>query len=225
MSASSGSPAAAEYDAWYRTPRGSWIGALEYRLLHRLLAPAAGATLLDVDCGTGYFTRRFAREASLGVTGVDPNREWLDFARAQAGPCEIYTEGNALALPFVDASFDYALSVTALCFVADQRRALQEMLRVTRRRSALGLLNRHSVLYWQKGRAGGKGAYRSAHWHTLDEIADLLHGAPVANVLIRTSVFIPSGGGLARFIERHTPAGCPWGAFIAVAGSVASERP
>jgi hypothetical protein len=30
------------------------------------------------------------------------------------------------------------------------------MVRVTRRRIALGLLNRHSLLYWQKGRQGGR---------------------------------------------------------------------
>lgn len=34
---------AEEYDAWYRTPRGAWIGEVEYRLIRRLLAPARGA--------------------------------------------------------------------------------------------------------------------------------------------------------------------------------------
>jgi 2-polyprenyl-3-methyl-5-hydroxy-6-metoxy-1,4-benzoquinol methylase len=53
---------AAEYDAWYRTPRGEWIGETEYRLLGKLLAARPHETLIDVGCGTGYFTRRFALE-------------------------------------------------------------------------------------------------------------------------------------------------------------------
>lgn len=47
----------ADYDAWYDTPRGRWIGETEYALATRGLAPQANGTLLDVGCGTGWFTR------------------------------------------------------------------------------------------------------------------------------------------------------------------------
>ena len=33
----------ADYDAWYATPRGRWIGETEYALAARLLAPQAAA--------------------------------------------------------------------------------------------------------------------------------------------------------------------------------------
>jgi SAM-dependent methyltransferase len=210
---------AATYDAWYRTPRGGWIGDVEYRLLHRMLAPAPDATLLDVGCGTGYFTRRFARDAGLHVTGLDPNREWLDYARAQGGPNEAYIAGDARELPFPDASFDFVVSVTALCFIHDERRALREITRVARTRFALGLLNRNSLLYGQKGRDGGTGAYRGAHWHTLGEVQELLRGLAVRDARIRTTVFIPSGNAFARVLERLAPNMLPWGAFMAVAGA------
>lgn len=210
---------AAEYDAWYQTARGAWIGDTEYRLLHRMLAPSPGDTLLDVGCGTGYFTRRFARDARLRVTGLDPNREWLDYARAHGSPNETYVTGDARELPFPDASFDCVVSITALCFIQDQRRALQELTRVTRKRFALGLLNRHSMLYRQKGRGGGTGAYRGAHWHTLSEVHDLLRDLAVRDALIRTAVFAPSAGAIAGVIERLAPNALPWGAFIAVAGT------
>ncbi|MBI3918343.1 MAG: class I SAM-dependent methyltransferase, partial [Betaproteobacteria bacterium] len=72
-----------QYDAWYRTPRGRWIGENEHRLLEALLAPAPGESLLDVGCGTGYFTRKFARR-ELPVTGVDLDPAMLDFARRHA---------------------------------------------------------------------------------------------------------------------------------------------
>jgi hypothetical protein len=52
-------------DSWYRTPRGKWIGGTEFRLLRALLRPERCESLLDVGCGTGHFTRRFALDLGL----------------------------------------------------------------------------------------------------------------------------------------------------------------
>ena len=60
-----------QYDSWYYTARGRWIGETEFRLIMGLLEPESGARILDVGCGTGYFTRRFAGEG-YDVTGLDP---------------------------------------------------------------------------------------------------------------------------------------------------------
>ncbi len=211
-----------EYDDWYQTPRGRWIGETEYQLLHTLLAPAAGERLLDVGCGTGYFSRRFARAGST-VTGVDADPAMLRVAQARAGRGERYLAGDARALPFPDRSFDLAISVTALCFIPEQRQALAEILRVTRRSFAIGLLNRHSLLYLQKGRGGGRGAYRGAHWHTAAEVRALLAGLPVQNVTLRTAVLIPTGSRLARLGERFLGGRIPGGAFLVVGGDVYRE--
>ena len=148
---------ASAYDAWYHTPRGAWIGDIEFGLLRRLLQPEAGKSLLDVGCGTGYFTRRFAGESSLRVGGLDPDKSALDYARAQGTGTERYCAGTAVSLPFGNRSFDLSISVTALCFVDDARRAVGEIVRVTRNRFAIGLLNRYSLLYLQKGRKSGSG--------------------------------------------------------------------
>lgn len=72
-----------KYDRWYRTPRGAWIGRLEYGLLRRLLKPQPHESVLDVGCGTGYFTRCFARDQAAGVVGVDPDAE-VAFVREMA---------------------------------------------------------------------------------------------------------------------------------------------
>jgi len=209
-----------QYDAWYRTPRGAWIGDAEFRLLVRLLRPQRGETLLDVGCGTGYFTRRFAREAGLRATGVDPNPQWLAYARGLAQPGERFIEGRAEQLPFADRSFEVTASVTALCFIAEQRQALREMLRVTRRRVVLGLLNERSLLYLREGRDGGVGGYRGVHWHTASEVRELFAALPARDLVLRCAVFLPGGGGLARLIEQALPPSFLVGGFLAVVADV-----
>jgi len=207
------------YDAWYSTPRGRWIADSEYALLGALLAAEPEGSLLDVGCGTGHFTRRFARDLRGRVVGLDPKESWLAYARAHLAGAERYLAGRAEALPFPDKSFDYAVSVTALCFVADTRRALREILRVTRRRFVLGLLNRRSLLYLQKGRGGGRGGYRGAQWHTAAEVRALFASLPVENLDLRTAVIVPRGGAGARTLERCVPGRFPFGGFLAVAGT------
>jgi SAM-dependent methyltransferase len=176
-----------------------------------------GESVLDVGCGTGYFTRRFAQLSDLTVTGLDPNIEWLRYGRAHLAGGESYTAGRAESLPFADRSFDCAVAVTSFCFIEAQRTALGEMARVTRRRVALGLLNRRSILYLQKGRHGGTGSYRGARWHSAGEARHLLAGLPLTNVALKSALFFPGGGALAERMEDALPAALPLGAFLAVA--------
>jgi len=184
-----------------------------------MLKASPGETLLDVGCGTGYFTRRFGQDSALQVTGIDPDRDAIAYARAHACGAEPYLVCDARDLPFPDASFDFTLSVTALCFIEDQRRALREMLRVARKGFALGLLNRHSLLHVQKGKGRGSGAYHGAHWHTISELRDIFASLGVQEMQIRTAVFLPSANLTARLVEQLCPHVVPWGGFIAVAGT------
>ena len=202
-----------QYDAWYYTPRGGWIGETEFRLILDLLEPDPGARILDVGCGTGYFTRRFAARG-YAVTGVDSDAAMLAFARAHRMGAEEYLLGDARRLPFSDGEFDYCVSITALCFIPDERPALAEMARVCRRGLALGLLNRRSLLYQQKGRAGGRGAYRGARWHTPAQARALLEALPLSLHRVRTAIYLPSGGALARRVEAALSV-LPFGGFIA----------
>ncbi|MCK9382301.1 MAG: methyltransferase domain-containing protein [Sulfuritalea sp.] len=211
------------YEAWYDSPRGRWIGTVEYALLRSLLRPEPGSSLLDIGCGTGHFTRAFARDVRGHVLGLDPNRDWLDYARTHAAAGEQYVAGLAESLPFPDRSFDYTVSVTALCFVERQQQALRELVRVTRRRFALGLLNRHSLLYLQKGRGGGTGAYQGAHWHTPAEIRTLFAPLPVCNLRLRTAIVLPHGTALGRAVERYWPQSILLGGFLVVSGDL-TER-
>lgn len=213
-----------EYDAWYDSPRGRWIGDVEFELLCRHLDTNPGTSLLDVGCGTGWFTRRLAA-AGFEMTGLDVDANALDFARQRSDHGISYVEGNACRLPFPDQSFDQVISITALCFVADWPLAMAEIVRVTRRRFVLGLLNRHSLLWLDKDRGGGKGAYQGAHWHTRRELDEVLKKLPVEHVHFSTAIFLPSGTDFAQVVERTLPNSLPWGAFLVVSGYVANGRP
>ena len=210
---------AEDYEAWYQTPRGQWIAQTEYEAIRQHLDRHPGETLLDIGCGTGQFTRRFAEDNGL-VVGLDVNVSWLRFAAEKKARSEIYLGGDATRLPLADRSVDLSVSIAALCFVADRRRAIEELLRVTRRRFALGLLNRHSPLYLAKGVHGGKGAYRGAHWDTADEARRLFDGLPVRNIRLQSVVALAGGGFCARALEQRLPGRWPWGAFLIISADV-----
>lgn len=208
---------AAQYDTWYASKRGAWIGQVEYQLLLQLLQPQAGESLLDVGCGTGWFTRRFAQIAELQVTGIDIDQQSLNYAR-QHDPYSHYLQGDAQSLPFADKSFDCSVSVTALCFIDNWPLAIKEMIRVTRSRFVIALLNRNSLLWREKGQDGGQGGYRGAHWHSIDELRPVLDTLPAKQVKYHSAVFLPSGSIEARQAEALLSNDLDWGSFLVVSG-------
>ena len=205
-----------EYDAWYDTSRGQWIGEREWAMVRDALQLQASDGVLDVGCGTGWFTRRAAGVAAR-VVGLDIDPAPLDFARRRSARAE-YLLGDATALPFPDATFDKVMSVAALCFVSDWSKALAEIVRVSRDRFAIGLLNRTSLLHLRKGRHGGSGAYSGAHWHTRAELRTALDNLPVLTLKITYGLFDPSGSHLAQALERAVPGWLPLGSFLLVSG-------
>ncbi len=202
------------YEAWYHTPRGRWISDCEFGLLQDLLGPKEGGSLLDVGCGTGHFSRRFAR-AGLSVTGIDPDLQAIDFAAQQDGDIR-FLLGSAVNLPFPADCFDHTVAITSLCFIDHPLEALQEIWRVTRHTLVLGLLNRQSLLYRQKH---GRGSYREARWDTVKEVQQgwipMLTPAP-AEARILSAVFSPQGNMLGRWAEALLPNQLPLGGFVAV---------
>ncbi|MDH3947644.1 MAG: class I SAM-dependent methyltransferase [Gammaproteobacteria bacterium] len=202
-----------EYEAWYHTARGKWIAGIEWKLLLDLLQPSVGDTLLDVGCGTGYFSRRFAN-TGLSVTALDPNKATLTYACQQDGGIN-YLQANALSLPFSNDSFDYVSAITSLCFVEPPEQALREMWRVTRRGLLLGVLNKHSLLYWQKRHSK---SYAGARWDritTVKKWAENLEPEPY-NISVSNGVLVAGSGKLSRLVERTLGSLLPFGAFIAM---------
>jgi 2-polyprenyl-6-hydroxyphenyl methylase/3-demethylubiquinone-9 3-methyltransferase len=101
-------------------------------LLDRLGLDPASLTLLDVGCGGGLLSERFA---SLGctVTGIDRSIPTLAAARAHAeesGLAIHYLEGRAESLPFDEWRFDVVCCCDVLEHVDDLDRVVCEISRV-----------------------------------------------------------------------------------------------
>ena len=95
---------AQDYEAWYHTTRGRWIGDVEFDLLKRMLRLEKGESLLDVGCGTGYFTRRFAAESELRVVGLDPNLTWWSLRGPATGRKQTIVQAERRACHFPRAA-------------------------------------------------------------------------------------------------------------------------
>jgi SAM-dependent methyltransferase len=140
---------AQHYDDWFRKDTGTLALAIEKQTLLRVWSPRPGQRLLEVGCGTGLFAEWFA-DQGLQVTGLDPSPPMLDQARRRL-PARISLEqGVAEELPYPDNHFDMVALITTLEFVNDPLQALQEACRVAREKVILGVLNKYSLITWQR---------------------------------------------------------------------------
>jgi ubiquinone/menaquinone biosynthesis C-methylase UbiE len=90
-----------------------------------------GDRVLEVGCGTGCDLLQFAKHGAQ-ATGVDFTPAHLELARQRVGNAAKVVEGDATALPFADASFDYVYSHGVIHHCSEPRKASQEILRVLR---------------------------------------------------------------------------------------------
>jgi SAM-dependent methyltransferase len=91
----------------------------------------AGALLVDVGGGPGYFADAFTA-AGLRYLGVEPDPSEMHAGPAVAGSSGAFVRASGMALPFADASVDICLSSNVAEHVAQPWRLGAEMLRVTR---------------------------------------------------------------------------------------------
>lgn len=141
-----------------------------------------GMRAVDIACGSGALTRELARRVGPAgsVEGVDLSPAMLRAAERRevttGAALPAYRRGDALRLPFADASADAATIAFGLRNVSDYRRAIDEMRRVTRPGGRVvvleiatprGRLGRFATATWFEGVVpllgrllGGGAAYR-----------------------------------------------------------------
>ncbi|HWN12106.1 MAG TPA: bifunctional demethylmenaquinone methyltransferase/2-methoxy-6-polyprenyl-1,4-benzoquinol methylase UbiE [Pyrinomonadaceae bacterium] len=97
--------------------------------------PSGAGRILDVACGTGDLSLTIAGDGKAQVVGLDFCRPMLEIASAKSskrGANIPFIEGDALALPFRDRSFDGVTIAFGLRNLADVKLGLIELLRVVK---------------------------------------------------------------------------------------------
>lgn len=110
-------------------------GPAFYAMLAERVSPPENAWVLDVGCGGGVLDVSLAeRFPAAYFTGVDESNALIRQAnhlgeKRLAANCS-FVSANPMRLPFTEAFFDVALSVSSLCYWRDPKRCLHEMRRV-----------------------------------------------------------------------------------------------
>jgi len=119
----------ADYDRWM----GRWSYLLAQEFLQWLNLPAS-LKWIDVCCGSGVITEAIVeRNSPASVVGIDASSDQISFARQHRARANVTFEtGDAMNLPFPDASFDVVVCGLGLNYIPNPVRALEEFCRVTR---------------------------------------------------------------------------------------------
>lgn len=122
------------YDVWHGLRTGdatNWIDPRDRRFLRWAvgrLAPAPGATLLDVACGQGACLA-VAEEVGLAAVGIDLSGVALGRAQSRLKAPRV-AQGDAQRLPFADASFDHVTCLGSLEHFPEPAAGAREIARV-----------------------------------------------------------------------------------------------
>jgi SAM-dependent methyltransferase len=193
-----------------------WFGRHEAAYLSELLAVRALLPLEGNGVEIGVGTGRFAAPFGIKV-GLDPSKEMLAYAVARGISC---VQGTAEALPLKGGSFDYALSVTTICFVDDPEAMLTEACRILKPGGSLviGFIDRTSAVGepYLAGQAENV-FYREATFYSALEVSRLMRKAGFSKQMWVQTLF--------RSLEETKQieplrSGYGEGAFVVVRGSL-----
>jgi ubiquinone/menaquinone biosynthesis C-methylase UbiE len=196
---------AGKYERWYHTS-GKQAAHLEKQLLGSFLEKFPGInTILDIGCGTGYFTNWY-QKMGYQAYGLDRSFMMLKHGkRYENQPCCL---GDAVALPFPDHSFDLVSYVTSLEFFPDVKAALREGLRVARQGMLVGAINRQSLLGLKYRKKGGP-IWGHARLFALGELKQMLEE------ILGTPFMMQSKTTLWPLFIKSSK--LPWGGFLVLA--------
>lgn len=197
------------YERWWRPALGRIAKGLtgpsmaeEHRIARLLLALAPGDGVLDVACGPGNFTREFARVAGPAglAVGIDASPTMLRRAVRDTPARDVaYVRGDAVRLPFRDASFDAVCCFAALHLFDEPFVALDHMTRVLTPGGRIAILTscrtRSAPARALDGLLGSRGGMRMFEQ---TEIVDALRERGFTQVRQRI-------GGLAQFVGARVP--------------------
>ena len=100
---------------------------LSQPLLHaiaEITAPSASDSMLDAGCGEGFYLGSLANKTGAEAHGVDISIPAIDAAARRYPACQWIIANADRFLPYGDASFSLALSITARMNTSEFRRVL-----------------------------------------------------------------------------------------------------
>ena len=107
--------------------------------LRRSLRASAGESILDLGSGPGFLACELAQEVGAGgrIVGVDISSDMNAIASKRVAALGFgdrieILEGDATALAFADATFDAAVSIQVIEYLAEPDAALHQLARVLR---------------------------------------------------------------------------------------------
>jgi demethylmenaquinone methyltransferase / 2-methoxy-6-polyprenyl-1,4-benzoquinol methylase len=166
------------------------------RCVVEALDPQPGQRILDLAAGTGTSSQPFARAGAL-VVASDISLGMLRVGRRRQ-PDVNFVAGDALDLPFADASFDAVTISFGLRNVENTTAALQEMLRVTRAGGVL-VVCEFSTPTWRPFRM----LYENYLVAAIPRIADAVSSNPAAYRYLAESIQAwPAQSALAGIIAE-----------------------
>jgi demethylmenaquinone methyltransferase/2-methoxy-6-polyprenyl-1,4-benzoquinol methylase len=174
------------------------------RATRAALGLAPGERVLDVGAGTGVSTEELARSGAHAV-GVDLSLGML-LAGRRTRPHVPLLAGDALRLPFADATFDAVTISFALRNVTDTGAALRELARVTRPGGRLVVCE-----FSQPTNPVFRTAYLSYLMRSLPAVARTVSSNPEAYVYLAESIRAwPDQAGLAGRVAGSGWGGVTW---------------
>ena len=178
----SGGPSRRFFDVWSRVYDAPLVQRIVYRPVQDAIVRALGHPdrVLDVGCGTGLLTARLAEEQpTVTVTGLDFSFGMLEQAAAARHGGATWVQGDAMRLPFADASFDAITSTESFHWYPDQPAALREFHRVLRPggRMLVALVNTRTAVATRVGEVASQLAGQPAHWPSRREMRGMVEAA------------------------------------------------
>jgi ubiquinone/menaquinone biosynthesis C-methylase UbiE len=205
------------YERWFDTPAGKAVLKYEVALVLDLLRPVLGERILDAGCGTGLFTGEFLFQGA-NVVGLDISWAMLRWGQKKNGALSSrIVTADMVRLPFADGVFDKTVSITALEFIKDEKKAVTELFRVTKPGGIVVVATLNSLSPWADRRRERARQLRDSIFNRVlfRSPAQLLAAAPVSGI-VRTAIHFGKEDDPAELdrIEREGQGG-EKGAFIA----------
>jgi demethylmenaquinone methyltransferase/2-methoxy-6-polyprenyl-1,4-benzoquinol methylase len=160
------------------------------RAVTRKLDPLvpAGGRLLDVACGTGDLSIELFENLRAQVIGLDFCRPMLALA-ARKAPRIVFIEGDALRLPFADASFEALTIGFGLRNLANVDEGLKELRRILKPGGWIAVLEFSKPVI-----PGFRGLFDLYMWRVLPRVGAWFSGSRAAYEYLPDSV--------ARFLSQ-----------------------